>query len=763
MASPRTVSSAAARPRAVRAGRPSSAARRPPPGRTHAPRRGRASEWSPGVVDEPRKALHQDAQRAGELDRVGSRVDREEQLRRHPHGHGVEQAPQVDVAARPGFDSLCGDRAGGVRKGRHPPAVERGLHEQPARPVLVALQRVQRRADVPSRALLPSSLRVGGRVARQHLPDRSGGGRRGNEHREPRAGSACRRGRRSPRRSRPGRGRTRGRPQGEASHDSPRRRAVDWPRDRPRPLRPEPDRVAPPRQRAHRRGEPPLRRRARRAFAATDRRHRPRARRPGWGGRDRRRPRLAGDRLSTRGPCGRANAATRTPPQRPARWRTARSATTTAPSASAGRRWLRADGTATYPARDGRGRSRPRDHARHPRLRPPPERAGPPADRARRSAASFRPSIHHGLLLGEDGKKLSKREGHSSVAELREDGIPAAALRAYLDELGMPAHDVQPRPAADRAAGGRGDRGRCPTTSSRAAVGARVDVVPALRGARTLRRGARVRAARPLTRAGDRCRPRPGPTIERFVELRSGAPRTARRRRREGDRARAEGCRRRPEDVAARISPVPSAAPSWRPCSPRSRATRRSGGWLRRRRRRSRLLVRRAGLQRLQRRARVDLLDRLLVLARATTQLAPDLRQLRRPEDQNDDDREDDQLPVTRERHGSIVARAPIRSPDAAPGHADRRARPASRSAHRDRDVRLRPDRLPARPHRERAAVRRVLLARPLASRARAHRDARPQHHRRQRQDLRRRARRLRRAWRARLRPGTSRTPVASV
>ena len=50
--------------------------------------------------------------------------------------------------------------------------------------------------------------------------------------------------------------------------------------------------------------------------------------------------------------------------------------------------------------------------------------------------------IHHGLLLGEDGKKLSKRAEHSSVADLRDGGIPAAAVRAYLDELGLPRHDV---------------------------------------------------------------------------------------------------------------------------------------------------------------------------------------------------------------------------------------------------------------------------------------------------------------------------------
>ena len=50
--------------------------------------------------------------------------------------------------------------------------------------------------------------------------------------------------------------------------------------------------------------------------------------------------------------------------------------------------------------------------------------------------------IHHGLLLGEDGKKLSKRAEHSSVGDLRDDGFPASAVRAYLDELGLPRHDV---------------------------------------------------------------------------------------------------------------------------------------------------------------------------------------------------------------------------------------------------------------------------------------------------------------------------------
>jgi glutamyl/glutaminyl-tRNA synthetase len=50
--------------------------------------------------------------------------------------------------------------------------------------------------------------------------------------------------------------------------------------------------------------------------------------------------------------------------------------------------------------------------------------------------------IHHGLLVGEDGKKLSKRAEGATVASLRDAGYPAEAVRAYLDELDLPKHDV---------------------------------------------------------------------------------------------------------------------------------------------------------------------------------------------------------------------------------------------------------------------------------------------------------------------------------
>ncbi|TML58973.1 MAG: hypothetical protein E6G22_13535, partial [Actinobacteria bacterium] len=50
--------------------------------------------------------------------------------------------------------------------------------------------------------------------------------------------------------------------------------------------------------------------------------------------------------------------------------------------------------------------------------------------------------VHHGLILGPDGKKLAKREPGATVASLRKAGTPAEAVRAYLEELGLPRHDV---------------------------------------------------------------------------------------------------------------------------------------------------------------------------------------------------------------------------------------------------------------------------------------------------------------------------------
>ena len=50
--------------------------------------------------------------------------------------------------------------------------------------------------------------------------------------------------------------------------------------------------------------------------------------------------------------------------------------------------------------------------------------------------------LHFGLVLGPDGKKMSKRAEGASIAALREEGIPPEAVRGYLEELGIPKHDV---------------------------------------------------------------------------------------------------------------------------------------------------------------------------------------------------------------------------------------------------------------------------------------------------------------------------------
>jgi hypothetical protein len=128
--------------------------------------------------------------------------------------------------------------------------------------------------------------------------------------------------------------------------------------------------------------------------------------------------------------------------------------------------------------------------------------------------------IHHGLILGPDGSKLSKRHGASSLADLREEGFPAEAVRAYLDELGLPRGDVhldlaRLRRLAVEAIGGLSDE------ELAARVGVPIQVVPALRGARTL---LEARAfADTLLRP-----PRPAPTqsaetLTRFRELRERA------------------------------------------------------------------------------------------------------------------------------------------------------------------------------------------------------------------------------------------------
>ncbi len=131
--------------------------------------------------------------------------------------------------------------------------------------------------------------------------------------------------------------------------------------------------------------------------------------------------------------------------------------------------------------------------------------------------------MHHGLILGPHGASCRSARQHSSVADLRDEGMPAEAVRAYLDELGLPTHDVQldiarlSRLAIDAIAA-------LPDAElARSRVGAPLEVVPALRGARTLveaREFAR-QVLEPSSPSSSRSSARP--TLERFAELRAAA------------------------------------------------------------------------------------------------------------------------------------------------------------------------------------------------------------------------------------------------
>jgi glutamyl-tRNA synthetase len=93
--------------------------------------------------------------------------------------------------------------------------------------------------------------------------------------------------------------------------------------------------------------------------------------------------------------------------------------------------------------------------------------------------------VHHGLLLGEDGRKLSKRAEGATVASLREAGFPAEAVRSYLDELGLPRHDVHLDLARLRRLSIE-TIGELSDEELAARVGVPVSVTPVLRGARDL-------------------------------------------------------------------------------------------------------------------------------------------------------------------------------------------------------------------------------------------------------------------------------------
>ncbi|MCS7007937.1 MAG: glutamate--tRNA ligase family protein [Thermoleophilia bacterium] len=127
--------------------------------------------------------------------------------------------------------------------------------------------------------------------------------------------------------------------------------------------------------------------------------------------------------------------------------------------------------------------------------------------------------MHHGLLLGPDGSKLSKRHGHASLADLRAEGFPAQAVRAYLEELDLPAHDVRldlsrlRRLAIDAIAAMSDEE-------LAEAAGAPIEAAAAMRGARTLVEAQEY--ARLVLEPRAAVVPLEGrPTLDRFRELRS--------------------------------------------------------------------------------------------------------------------------------------------------------------------------------------------------------------------------------------------------
>ena len=125
--------------------------------------------------------------------------------------------------------------------------------------------------------------------------------------------------------------------------------------------------------------------------------------------------------------------------------------------------------------------------------------------------------VHHGLILGEDGKKLSKRAAGATVASLRELGLPAEAVRAYLEELGLPRHDVHyDLPRLRRLA--LDVIGRLSDEELAQRVDAPLGVVPAMRGARDLLEARRI-ADSILTAPEQEATSSPE-TLERFRELR---------------------------------------------------------------------------------------------------------------------------------------------------------------------------------------------------------------------------------------------------
>jgi hypothetical protein len=129
--------------------------------------------------------------------------------------------------------------------------------------------------------------------------------------------------------------------------------------------------------------------------------------------------------------------------------------------------------------------------------------------------------VHHGLVVGSDGKKLSKRAAGATVASLRDAGYPAEAVRGYLEELGLPRHDVHLD--LERIRSQSVDvLSRLDDADLAARAGVPVEAASLLRGAHDLVE-ARALAAVILDVPGER-EVRSPETLARFTELRAPLP-----------------------------------------------------------------------------------------------------------------------------------------------------------------------------------------------------------------------------------------------
>jgi hypothetical protein len=129
--------------------------------------------------------------------------------------------------------------------------------------------------------------------------------------------------------------------------------------------------------------------------------------------------------------------------------------------------------------------------------------------------------IHHGLLVGADGKKLSKRADGATVASLRDAGYPAEAVRAYLEGLELPRHDVHLD--LDRIRSLSVDvLAQLADEELAARVGVPVEAAPLMRGAHDLVESRRL-ALSVLDDPGDSPQGSPE-TLARFAELRAPLP-----------------------------------------------------------------------------------------------------------------------------------------------------------------------------------------------------------------------------------------------